>query len=71
MGLTEYNIDGNNGEQGVIGTDGSDAKSLLHAKMLKWLAFLLQELTVKVRQKLYSSIKIPLQLLPLMAPLIK
>ena len=49
MGLTGYNIDGDNGEQGVIGTDGSDAKSLLHAKMLKWLAFLLQELTVKVR----------------------
>ena len=57
MGLIEYNIDGNNGEQGVIGTDGSDVKSLLHAKMLKWLAFLLQEFTVKVRQKLYSFIK--------------
>lgn len=28
MGLTGYNIDGDNGEQGVIGTNGSDAKGL-------------------------------------------
>ena len=28
MGLTGYNIDGNNGEQGVIGKYCSDAKSL-------------------------------------------